>query len=244
MDKYDIINQFWTEKIKNYCIEYNVYDSMAGITDSSYDIKNIYETLVSKYGDETIKLKSWNDIFSKTPISKWELTMVLDKSENSENSLYLSNQKVSNRDTISFLLSFSHGKKNWAHSYKRREIIELFSKVYDDYEDNKNQLNSQLQEIVKKEKIEAISQQSIRTIVESKMSGSNYKWNLVQEKTRMLLQIKMKKNKMIEISLGYKTFTNKIPDLMEVITQMESILEMVPYPVDIRNCKRNIDWKG
>ena len=114
---------------------------------------------------------------------------------------------------------------------------------YRNYASYQAELQGRLLEVQKESKLHQTAAASIRAVVEAKMGVTDYEWCLVEESERSILQIKMKRGKMIEITFGHKTFTDKIPELMTVITQMDTLLQGIPYPVNVRSYGRNIPWK-
>ena len=95
----------------------------------------------------------------------------------------------------------------------------------------------------KQKKIRQTAQTTIQTLIPALMARTSYEWNLVEEDSRAILQVKTKRAKMMEITLGYKSFSDKIPDLLEVIGQVDKFVESIPFPVDIKSYGRNIPWK-
>ncbi|MBQ3922887.1 MAG: hypothetical protein II707_06275 [Spirochaetales bacterium] len=97
---------------------------------------------------------------------------------------------------------------------------------------------------MKQKKITDMARSNISTIVRAKMSQTEYQWNLIEEDTRCVLQIKMPRNQMIEITLGYKSFTNKLDELLNVIEQTQQLMSSLPFGIVVRDCIRNIYWVG
>ena len=95
----------------------------------------------------------------------------------------------------------------------------------------------------KENKLLDMAEKSIETIVPQMMASSNYEWNLFCEETRYVLSIKMKKHKMIQISLTPKNFANKIQHILNVVSRMEKLLDEIPFPVDIKGYGNNIKWR-
>lgn len=95
----------------------------------------------------------------------------------------------------------------------------------------------------KENKLLDMAEKSIETIVPQMMASMNYEWNLFCAETRYLLSIKMKKHKMVQISLTPKNFANKIPRILNAISKIENLLEEIPFPVDIKSYGNNIKWR-
>jgi len=121
-------------------------------------------------------------------------------------------------------------------------IISFVCRLYeerDDIEKHYMIMKEKLKELEiqqKKEKKAAeIARMSIRAIVAEKMSGTEHEWFISEEKTRSVLLIKTKCGKMLEITLGHKSFTKKISVLTDIINQFETFMETLPYAVNIKD---------
>ena len=118
--------------------------------------------------------------------------------------------------------------------------LSLFIKKYPQYQEEA--LNAYLTK-EKENKIVDMAEKSIQTIVPQIMANSGYEWILTCEETRYILSIKMKKHKMIKISLTAKNFAEKISGILEVVAQIDNLLEKIPFTVDIKTYGSNIQWK-
>lgn len=146
--------------------------------------------------------------------------------------------------TNRMMISFS---KTWHIFYvdirDYKTILKEFINFYKNYKHYCEELHPLLHECEKQEKIRQTARATIRTVIPNLMAQTGYEWNLVEEDDRAILQVKMKRAKMIEITLGYKTFANKIPELVNVIKQMDELISTIPYPANIKSYGRNIQWK-
>ena len=131
------------------------------------------------------------------------------------------------------------------------ENIRAFTAKYREYKEGAEKIVEQRKiEVEKQRKLAEMASKSIETIVPQMMSQSGYEWNLEREfnqygggvSGRYILRIKMKKRRMIEITLNQNNFTNKIPEILNVAKQIEQLLEQVPYAVNIVNYGANIRW--
>ena len=118
--------------------------------------------------------------------------------------------------------------------------IDSFIKKFTDYHEQAQNLRFSRE---KENKLIDLAEKSIETIVPQLMSSSNYEWYLSNDETRYLLFIKMKKHKMIQISLTPKNFSGKISGILNVIAQIENLLDQIPYAVDIKTYGNKIPWK-
>lgn len=245
-----IENDFWTEKLEAYRQNSEVYETYhvkesQKINEDS-DMENLYKLLVEKFGTNYLYKNIREATYRKKEYNIWCIRFYPQGNKQGSNNDYIeiSNSCVSHQYVTCFLISINNDiRRYWCNSYRYQEIFNLFCNFYNDYESNKNELTNLLLEYEKNEKIKTVAQQSIKAIVEAKMTGTGYKWDLQEEGSRCVLRIKMKRGKMIELTLGYKSFTEKIPEMLEVIKQMENLLDTIPYPVNVRSCAKNIDWK-
>ena len=100
-------------------------------------------------------------------------------------------------------------------------------------------------EETKKKKIVEIMERNINVVIPQMMASAGYIWNLYYDVKRKhyMLQVKLKKSRMIEINLNENNFLTIIPELLTIIAQIYQVFEKVPFAVNIRSCGRNIDWK-
>ena len=103
----------------------------------------------------------------------------------------------------------------------------------------------------KQKKLAEMASKSIETIVPQMMAESGYEWNLEREykhfgrgcvPDRYILHIKTKSHKMIEITLSQKNFAKKIPEILNVVRQIEQLLEQAPFAVNIVNYGPGTRW--
>lgn len=92
-------------------------------------------------------------------------------------------------------------------------------------------------------KIQEMGRKSIATIIPRMMENSGYEWSLYHNDIRYVLYVKMKKGKMLELSLTPNNFANKMSDLIKVVAQMEKLFDEIPYAVDVKNCSSKIQWQ-
>ncbi len=105
---------------------------------------------------------------------------------------------------------------------------------------------------LKQKKLAEIAAQSIEAIIPQMMAKSGYEWNLECGENKRCgggvvpggyyLCIKMKRHKMVRIALNQKNFANKIPEVLNVVKQIEQLMEQVPYAVDVLNYGPGTHW--
>ncbi len=132
------------------------------------------------------------------------------------------------------------------------ENIRAFTEKYREYKEGAEIIAEQRKvEVEKQKKLAEMASKSIETIVPQMMSQSGYEWDLEREckqyggggvSGRYILRIKMKKRRMIEITLNQNNFANKIPEILNVAKQIEQLLEQVPYAVNIVNYGPGTRW--
>ena len=132
------------------------------------------------------------------------------------------------------------------------ENIRTFTEKYREYKEGAGKIVEQKKiEMEKQKKLAEMASKSIETIVPQIMSQSGYEWNLESEykyfgtggtPERYILRIKTKKHKMIEITLNKNNFAEKIPEILNVVKQIEQLLEQVPYAVNIVNSGPGTRW--
>ena len=81
------------------------------------------------------------------------------------------------------------------------------------------------------------------TKIEHDVAHEYWRNRLEEEQERTVLLVKMPRAKMLRITLGYKSYMDKLPELANVIDQMKRLIETIPYPVEVENLGRNVKWK-
>ena len=226
---------FWSHKCREYKREAEAFAKK----EDNVSLSSIADRLVEKYGADKIKI--YNNSSGKI-----EEIKIFPGSRTGENVFYISIEMA--RYHYGYInIHISH--KLGGSSLPSHEADYFVSKFMDEYAANKAALgtelaplNAELLEIEKEKKIKDIARQSIRSAVAAKMTETGHKWNLREEEDRYVLRIKMKYKKMIEITLGYKDFIDKVPEMLEAIKQAENLLATISYPVDIKGYGNNIEW--
>ena len=253
-DEYDLRMDFWTQKLQEYEKQFCLMDYPAKKTDTDKDMQYISDKLKELYGEKNVAYNKTNiNPFTnkKLRVAEYAIILTIQKQEFEQIQVGVSNTCVSLRCPTAFVITIrNHGsgthfssKHIWCQSNHRDDIIGLFDKICADYEMNMNEFQAALWKFRKEQKIHQLAQTSIRTVVSAILLQTNHEWNLTEEASRSVLQIKMRHGMMMEISLGHKSFTKKIPEMKTVIEQMEQLLDEIPYPVTIRRYGNNINWK-
>lgn len=238
----NVKNKFWSKKIKEYEKRFVLQDNARpGNTDQ--DIKWICTELKRNYGEKNVL--SSRKIFpeKRPPKIEWTVTLHIQKGCYEKIDVCLSNVSISSWYLASFIIQVEQGEGILCHSDRREDIIKLFDALYNDYEKNMEELRAFIVNEQRSEKLRKMGAAGARILIPKEMAKTNYEWNLIEEKTRSVLHIKTKRGKMIEISLGHKTFLKLLPDMIKVIEQTERYLDSVPYPVNIKNCSKNAKWR-
>lgn len=238
----NVKNKFWSKKIKEYEKRFVLQDNARpGNTDQ--DLKWIYTELKRKYGEKNIYSARKILMEKRPPKIEWTVTLYIQKGCYEKIDVCLSNVSISSWYEASFTFRIEQGEGILCHSDRREDIIKLFDALYNDYEKNMEELRAFIVNEQRSEKLRKMGAAGARILIPKEMAKTNYEWNLIEEKTRSILHIKTKRGKMIEISLGHKTFLKLLPDMIKVIEQTERYLDSVPYPVNIKNCSKNAKWR-
>ena len=133
------------------------------------------------------------------------------------------------------------------------ENIRAFIEKFPEYEKEAEGIaEAKKTEEIKQKKLAEMASQSIETIVPQIMAQSGYEWSLESVykgwgrggiPDSYILRVKMKKHKMVEITLSQKNFTDKIPEILNVIGQIKQLLEQAPYAVNIANYGPSVRWR-
>ena len=234
-------NKFWSKKIKEYEKHFVLQDNgRPGNTDR--DIKWICAELKRKYGEKNVYSARKILPEKRPPKIEWDVILQTKKSGYEKIDVRLSNYSISSLYLASFIIQVEQGEGILCHSDRREDIVKLFGALYNDYEKNMEELRAFIVQEQKSEKLRKMGAAGARILIPKEMAKTNYEWNLAEEKTRSVLHIKTKRGKMIEISLGHKTFLKLLPDMIKVIEQTERYLDSVPYPVNIKNCSKSAKW--
>lgn len=122
-------------------------------------------------------------------------------------------------------------------------LLEFFKYIHNNYELKIQELKMVL---AKEQKNFEIARSSIYTIIPKFMEQTKFEWNIDDGDDCFLLQIKMQMENMMEISLDFRTFTDKISEFKRVIAQSKGVNDFfnkVPYPVSIKSSGCYIHWK-
>lgn len=125
-----------------------------------------------------------------------------------------------------------------------------FARFSEDSASNPDEVNDIISQIkqavfIHYEKEKKLRQTAVNTItlsIKTLLKETDYEWSLTEEDERSILHIRTKFNTSIDITLGHKTFTSKIPELLTVIGKTLGFLDKMPYSIYITNCKKNITW--
>ena len=227
--RYEVIRDFWIDKWREYAREVSICKK-----ENNVSFKFISNLLFEKYGADKIEgdclenLKIFPGSRAGDDVDfsfKREIGVVYT----------IDMHTVIGRHIIIYM----------GNCYSHEELLYCVNKLMDEYAANKAALDSKLAELLeieKEKKLKEVARQSIKSAVETQMTGTGYKWNLREEEDRCVLRIKMKHKRMIEVTLGYKSFIDKVPEMLEAIRQAENLLATIPYPVDIKGYGNNIEW--
>ncbi len=100
------------------------------------------------------------------------------------------------------------------------------------------------QNINKQYKMRQIAQDSICVVIDKMMTENGYLYHLKFQENACLLKVKMKKTKVLEISLPYKTFTSRLGEIIETIKLIEQTIETSKIRFNLSGYGYYIDWKN
>lgn len=243
--------EFWNRKFDLYMEKYDLIRYSLSPGRSAHE--QLFFALKGKFGDKlALKTWSWTDdcniicqlTDSYDTIANASVTIRV-RPKNLKENAWDSSIKVT---ILPFPLSVPNtnsliGLELPCHSGCVAGIEMFVEQVCKDFSSYYEELKLLSVEIPKEQKAHEIAVTSLRAYIPALMSQTNYEWNLVEEERRMLLQVKMKRNRMLEISLAHKSFMDKLPELLNVIVQFEQAIADSPYLVNIKNYGRDIAWK-
>jgi hypothetical protein len=158
------------------------------------------------------------------------------------NSKYLFNITITGSSKELTIFSYSSG---WRfYRYYSYELIQAFNQFRIDYNHNIEKIIEIENQQIKDEKIKQIAIQNIQLFVKTLMKDSEYQYHLEMEKTRIVLNIKLKRKQQLSISLPHKTFTQKIRKILPTIQKVATLLDEVEIGVRIQGYGNNINWKN
>lgn len=126
-------------------------------------------------------------------------------------------------------------------------VVEIFRDLKNEYDANCEKLEKLLLEVRKAEKIKEMAEISIENMLKKIFAscaakGNSYKYNLEKEDTSIVLQVKLRHKKMVEIMLPHKNFAEKIKQLPEQLKKIEQFLEELSLPINIKTYDNDIKW--
>lgn len=235
----DIEEDFWNKKIETYFNQFSLSNNSGYHSNPATDIQFIFDNLKNLYGESNVICQKKVNATKRKTHTTWKLTLSIKKEQFKEIKVYLITHSPSSTSSQNLAFLTDHSAVFWCSSYCKEEILKLIGKIYTDYDENLSQLKTLIQ---KEQKIHEIATNSINAVIPKIMSQTNHDWSLIEESSRSVLLIKLKRGKMMEIALNHKTFSDKIPEMPNVIKQIEQLLKTIPYPVNIKSCRKNIHW--
>jgi Mg2+ and Co2+ transporter CorA len=99
-------------------------------------------------------------------------------------------------------------------------------------------------DIEKQEKIDEMSEQSIKTWVSTILKGSGYKYYISEYNHKIILSIKMEHGTQLDIQIYFRNFQKQMSDLLETIKEYEKVIAASKVKILISNHKINANWKS
>lgn len=132
-------------------------------------------------------------------------------------------------------ISYSSPTIDLQESLKRLECF------IDDFPKNFERFENALVENEKKAKIEAMAKVSIKAAIEQLLASTHYEWELIETGKFYSLRVGMGEN-VVSMTLNDKNFARRIPVLLDALRQVESLVESLPFPMDIAMGKRFVKF--
>lgn len=109
------------------------------------------------------------------------------------------------------------------------EFINKFSSYMQGYEKKKLEFD-------KKSKLENMTKSSIQTTISQLLPPMGYKWRLVERGKDFFLQLAGHGTR-IGLTLNSKNFVNRFSALPEMLKQIDSLFNTLPFPIDVSKMK-------
>lgn len=122
-----------------------------------------------------------------------------------------------------------------------QNTLENLERFVDDFPKNFVRFENALVENEKKAKIVAMAKVSIKTAVEHLLASTHYEWELIESGKFYSLRVGMGEN-VVSMTLNDKNFARRIPVLLDALRQVESLVESLPFPMDIAMGKKFVKF--
>ncbi len=100
------------------------------------------------------------------------------------------------------------------------------------------------QNINKQYKMRQITQDSIRIVIDKMMKENGYLYYLKFQRSSCVLTVKMKKKQVLEISLPYKTFANRLGNIIETIKLVEETISASKIRFNLKGSGCFLGWNS
>jgi hypothetical protein len=94
----------------------------------------------------------------------------------------------------------------------------------------------------KRKKKKSIAEKNIRIMVEEIMKDLNYEYSLVNQESKVLLNIRIAGKRKIEIPIRHKNFVSEVPLLVSTIERILELCSQTGFKIQIKNHGNNITW--
>jgi hypothetical protein len=95
---------------------------------------------------------------------------------------------------------------------------------------------------IKRSKIKSIAERNIGILVNEIMKDLNYQYYLENRETKVLLNIKIKAKRKLEIPISHKSFISQIPLIPSTICKFEELCNQVEIKVEIKSYGNHLNW--
>lgn len=97
-------------------------------------------------------------------------------------------------------------------------------------------------EAQKKAKIKAISENTIETMLQMKLKGRGIPYALEKQKTRVKVMFDIGSNSQVEIFMSHKRFPEQIDRVIELMTEIKSLVDDTDMILSVKRLRRDVDW--
>ncbi|SIN83252.1 hypothetical protein [Fibrobacter sp. UWB11] len=112
--------------------------------------------------------------------------------------------------------------------------LENLVKFVDEFPNYNEQSSRIIMEIEKEQKLQEITQNTIRATVSNIMNSTKHQWKLFETENSFSLDVAFDKGYTIQMSFDIQNYLERIPALQNVLEQTENFLKEIPFPISIK----------
>lgn len=96
---------------------------------------------------------------------------------------------------------------------------------------------------IKRSKIKSIAEKNIEILINETMKDLKYQYYLEKQETKVVLNIKIKAKRKLEIPINHKSFISQMPLIADTIMKFTDLCNQVDFKVQINNYGNHSQWK-